>query len=158
MINSLSLFKLWYFLATGFGIGKKFSFIPVGTVASLVAIPIWWGLVYFLSYQIYFIFLIFSIVIGIYLCEKINSYIGMHDHQSIVWDEFVGMWVTLTVIPECSWFWIVVAFLLFRILDIVKPWPISWCDKSIAGGFGIIMDDILAGVVSIYVILFVMSI
>lgn len=154
----MSMFKLWYFFATGFGIGKAFNFIPVGTMASLVAIPIWWGLVYFLSYQGYLIFLIFSVIIGIYFCEKINILMEIHDHKSIVWDEFIGMWITLTIIPIYNWFWIVIAFLLFRIFDILKPWPISWCDKSVNGGFGIVIDDILAGIMSMCVILCFISV
>ncbi|ADV33636.1 phosphatidylglycerophosphatase A [Candidatus Blochmanniella vafra str. BVAF] len=151
--------KIMYFFATGFGIGKISIMMPVvGTIASLLAIPMWWGLVYFFSYQTYFIFLILGIIFGIYLCGKVTKFIGIHDHQSIVWDEFVGMWITLIVVPLYSWMWIVVAFLLFRVFDVIKPWPISWCDRVIKGGFGIIIDDILAGFISIHIILFFMQI
>lgn len=116
----------------------------------------WWGLVYFLSYWFYLIFIIISLSIGIYFCDQANKLIGVHDHKSIVWDEFVGMWITLIVVPIYSGFWIVVAFLLFRILDIMKPYPISWCDRKINGGFGIVIDDVCAGIISINIILFLM--
>lgn len=152
------LLKLWYFLATGFGIGIQFNYIPVGTVASLVAIPIWWILVYYFSYKVYFLFLIFGIIFGIYFCEKINNILGVHDHKSIVWDEFIGMWITLIIVPIYQWLWIVIAFVLFRMLDIIKPWPISWCDRVITGGLGVIVDDALAGIISMCIILCLMRI
>lgn len=151
------LCKLSYFLATGFGIGGIIpNTIPVGTVASLVAVPIWWVFIYFFSYRIYFIFLIFGTLIGIYCCEKINNSMDIHDHKSIVWDEFIGMWITLIVVPIYNWNWIVIAFMLFRILDIIKPWPISWVDRVVKGGIGIIMDDMLAGFLAMCIVISVM--
>lgn len=152
------ILRLWYLIAIGFGIGIISNKIPVGTVASLAAIPIWWILVYFFSYKGYLLFLILVIVIGIHCCDRINNVIGVHDHKSIVWDEFVGMWVTLTYVPYWNWLWISIAFVLFRVLDIAKPWPISWVDRVVKGGIGIIMDDILAGLISIYILLYLMKI
>lgn len=153
------LSRLWYFFATGFGIGTiENSYIPVGTVSSMFAIPVWWIILYFYSYKEYLIFLLFCIVLGIYCCDKTSKRIGVHDHRSIVLDEFIGMWITLIVIPTQSWLWIFLAFLLFRTLDIIKPWPISWCDRVVKGGFGIIIDDVLAGVFSICVLLLLMKI
>ncbi|WP_181950841.1 phosphatidylglycerophosphatase A [Blochmannia endosymbiont of Camponotus nipponensis] len=152
MLNNLKLSNICYFFATGFGLGT-ISWLPVGTVASLLAIPIWWVLMYLFSYDFYCLFLMIGIGVGIYFCDKTNKIIGIHDHKSIVWDEFVGMWITLIIVPIHSWLLIIVAFFLFRILDIIKPWPISWCDRRIRNGFGIIIDDILASIVSIYIIL-----
>lgn len=153
-------FKLWYFIATGFGLGNmSYSYcVPIGTLGSMVAIPIWWILIYFFSYKIFLIFLIFGIVIGIYTCDKINKIIGIHDHRSIIWDEFLGMWITLIVVPIYNGLWISIAFLLFRMFDIIKPWPIEWADRVIKGGLGIIIDDILAGLVSMFIIIWLINI
>ncbi|URJ27957.1 phosphatidylglycerophosphatase A family protein [Candidatus Blochmannia vicinus (nom. nud.)] len=149
-------YKIWYLFATGFGLGT-IDYMPVGTVASLLAIPIWWMLMYLFPYQFYFLFLITGIGFGVFFCDQATKIIGIHDHKSIVWDEFIGMWTILTIIPTDSWLWIIIAFLLFRILDITKPWPISWCDHTIKGGFGIIIDDILASVISVGIILSLMN-
>ena len=70
--------------------------------------------------------------------------LGVHDHGGIVWDEFVGLWVAMAFLPV-SPVSLVLGFSLFRFFDIVKPWPISWLDKNISGGLGIMIDDIAAG-------------
>lgn len=156
--NIRGLSKLWYFLATGCGVGTiSNNFIPVGTVSSIVAIPIWWIILNIFSYRIYLIFLIFIIIIGVYCCHKATKIIGVHDHKSIVLDECIGMWITLIVVPTYSMFWICCAVLLFRILDIIKPWPISWIDNTIQGGFGIVMDDVLAASLTVCLLLFLMN-
>jgi len=64
-----------------------------------------------------------------------------------VWDEFVGYWITMWLAPS-GWVYIIVGFILFRIFDILKPWPISWLDKHVEGGFGIMIDDVLAGILA----------
>jgi hypothetical protein len=73
---------------------------------------------------------------------------GTHDHGSIVWDEFVGMWITLMALPTMDWQWVAAGFVIFRIFDMWKPWPIRWFDRNIHGGMGIMVDDIVAGVIS----------
>lgn len=148
--------KIWYFFAIGFGLGK-IHYVPVGTVASLLAILVWWVLLYFFSYQFYVIFLFVGIGMGICFCDYANEIIGTHDHKSIVWDELVGMWITLTIVPMYSFFWVIFAFFLFRILDIMKPYPISWCDQKIEGGFGVMVDDICAGIMSICIMACLMN-
>ncbi len=70
---------------------------------------------------------------------------GVHDHGSIVWDEFVGFWITMIAVPAEP-LWVIAGFALFRLFDIAKPWPIKWLDKKVHGGFGIMIDDVLAGV------------
>jgi len=70
--------------------------------------------------------------------------LGTPDHSAIVWDEIVGYLLTMTLAPA-GWAWIAVGFVLFRFFDIVKPWPISWCDKHVHGGLGVMLDDLLAG-------------
>jgi phosphatidylglycerophosphatase A len=79
------------------------------------------------------------------LCGKVAEDLRVHDHEGIVWDEMVGMWITLWLVPE-GWGWLLVGFLLFRLFDILKPWPISWIDRHVHGGVGIMLDDVLAGV------------
>ncbi|VFS80805.1 phosphatidylglycerophosphatase A [Salmonella enterica subsp. enterica] len=67
------------------------------------------------------------------------------DHGSIVWDEFIGMWITLMALPTTDWQWVAAGFVIFRILDMWKPWPIRWFDRNVHGGMGIMIDDIVAG-------------
>jgi phosphatidylglycerophosphatase A len=82
-------------------------------------------------------------LIGIWICGESARRIGVHDHGGIVWDEIVGMYVTLFLAP-ISVVVFVLAFILFRIMDIVKPWPIRDLDHSMQGGLGIMLDDLLA--------------
>ncbi len=138
-----------HLLATCFGSGLS-SLMP-GTIGSLVAIPFWLLLIQ-LPWQIYLLLLVFSIYLGIYLCHQTTKDIQVHDHTSIVWDEFVGMLITLTMLPANNWEWLITGLVIFRILDIVKPWPISWFDLNIKGGIGIMIDDIIAGLLSVCII------
>jgi phosphatidylglycerophosphatase A len=68
----------------------------------------------------------------------------VHDHGGIVWDEFVGYWLTVVLLPK-TLFWMAAGFVAFRVLDIWKPWPIRLADRSVEGGFGVMLDDVLAG-------------
>ncbi|AIX50446.1 MULTISPECIES: phosphatidylglycerophosphatase A [Pantoea] len=135
----------WHLLATGFGSGLS-PFMP-GTVGSVAAIPFWW-LMTFLPLQLYSLVVLVGISVGVYLCHRTARDMGVHDHGSIVWDEFVGMWITLMAIPVLNGWWVLAGFVIFRIFDIWKPWPIRWFDKNVHGGMGIMVDDIIAGVVS----------
>ena len=77
---------------------------------------------------------------------------GVHDHGSIVWDEFVGVFIVLASIPTLSLLWIAIAFILFRFFDILKPYPIRYFDQKLESGFGIMVDDVLAAVYAVIVI------
>jgi len=88
-----------------------------------------------------------SFLSGVWLCGKTAEDLGVHDHGGIVWDEFVGYWITMFMAPQ-AWFWPLVGFVLFRILDIFKPWPIKWADQQVKGGMGIMLDDVLAGIMA----------
>ncbi len=99
-----------------------------------------------LQLVLYIVIVIAGFLIGIYLCDFSSQALGVHDHGGIVWDEFIGFWITMIAVPVVSWQWILAGFVLFRIFDIVKPWPVKLADKSIAGGFGIMIDDVLAGI------------
>ena len=86
-------------------------------------------------------------IAGIWICGRASEELGVHDHSGIVWDEFVGLWVALWAVPVEP-LWIVLGFIVFRLFDIVKPWPIGPLDRRVEGGFGIMIDDIVAGVFS----------
>jgi len=130
-------------LLLAFGFGSGLSKKAPGTVGSLVALVIW-ILIADLALIPYITFLIISGLIGVYICGVASEKLGVHDHGGIVWDEFVGLWITLFMLPV-GWYWIFIGFGLFRFFDIVKPWPVSWADKSLSGGMGIMVDDVLAG-------------
>ncbi|QOI11313.1 phosphatidylglycerophosphatase A [Blochmannia endosymbiont of Colobopsis nipponica] len=153
MKKKIQLFSLFHLLATVFGIGK-IPYMP-GSIASLLAIFVWLSLISY-SYYLYLFTLIFFLIFGCYCCHKTSKHIGVHDHQSIVLDEFIGMWIALAGVPTSHWYCLALSFFLFRILDICKPWPINWLDKVMKGGIGIMIDDIAAGMLTsviLYVIL-----
>jgi phosphatidylglycerophosphatase A len=130
-----------HFLAFGFGSGA--APIAPGTFGTLAAVPLYL-LLDMLALPFYLIALVVSFGLGIYLCDKTSKDIGVHDHGGIVWDEFVGYWITMLVAPS-GWVWVVVGFALFRFFDIVKPFPIGWLDRRVDGGLGIMIDDAVAG-------------
>lgn len=144
-INPSFTFLLKYppaFFAFGFGSGLSPK-MP-GTIGTLAAIPLYLGLS-FLPWWGFLGAIVISSVVGIWLCGVTATKLGVHDHGGIVWDEFVGYWITMFCAPA-GWQWIVLGFVLFRIFDILKPWPISIVDKKVGGGWGIMFDDILAGI------------
>ena len=133
-----------HLLAFGFGSGA--APIAPGTWGTLAAVLIYWPLSQ-LSSDHYLLMLLVTSLMGIYICGQTAKDLGVHDHGSIVWDEFVGFWITMFAAPV-GWVWVVVGFILFRFFDIIKPWPISWIDTKITGGFGIMLDDVIAGVMA----------
>lgn len=136
----------WHLLATGFGSGL--SPILPGTMGSLAAIPFWLLLIQ-LPWQLYLFVVLFSIAIGVSICHRTAKDMQTHDHGSIVWDEFVGMWITLAALPTNNWQWIAIGFVVFRLFDMWKPWPIRWFDRYVHGGLGIMVDDIVAALFSV---------
>lgn len=140
--DKINLKNPWHLLATGFGSGL--SPIVPGTMGTVAAIP-FYLLMAQLPFSAYLIITLVAAAVGITICQKTSDDMGIHDHGSIVWDEFVGFWITMAVAPVASLQWILAGFVLFRFFDMVKPWPISWLDKQVHGGLGIMVDDILAG-------------
>jgi phosphatidylglycerophosphatase A len=132
----------YYFFAFGFGSGLAPK--APGTFGTLAAIPLYW-LIQDLSWPIYVSWLIVTFALGVYWCDLAAKKLGVHDHGGIVWDEFVGYWITMFLAPK-HWLYVLLGFVLFRFFDILKPWPINWLDRKIGGGFGIMVDDALAGV------------
>ena len=138
----------WHLLAFGFGSGLAPK--APGTFGTLAAIPLYLLLQY-LSLPLYLAVVLVACIIGITICGKTSSDLGVHDHPGIVWDEFCGYWITMIAAPT-GWQWIVVGFVLFRIFDIWKPWPISVADKKLHGGLGIMLDDVIAGVFALAIL------
>ncbi len=135
----------WYFLALGFG--SLLAPKAPGTFGTLAALPVYLVLSQF-SPVVYLSSVLLAFVFGVWLCEHVANDMKVKDPGCIVWDEFVGLWITLFLLPV-GWYWIVIGFGLFRFFDIVKPWPVSWADKSLTGGMGIMVDDVLAGFYSL---------
>ena len=130
----------------GLGLGSGLTGFAPGTFGTLAAIPLWL-LMAGQSLLIQCVIIVVASIIGIYFCGKTASDLGSHDHGAIVWDEFVGFWITMLFAPA-GWLWIVIGFILFRLFDILKPWPISYLDKHVHGGLGIMIDDIVAGLLA----------
>jgi phosphatidylglycerophosphatase A len=133
------------FTAVGFGSGLS-PFAP-GTAGTLLTVP----LVYFLQQQDYLLYvtvMVFVLLTGSWVCGYAARKLQVHDHSGIVYDEVAGFLVTMSMAPP-GWEWMLAGFVLFRFFDAVKPWPISWLDKNLHGGFGILFDDVIAGIFSL---------
>jgi phosphatidylglycerophosphatase A len=130
------------FLAVGFGAGL--SPVAPGTMGTIVAIPLALLLQPFpLAVKLTLVAVLF--VAGIYLCGQTSRRLGVHDHGGIVWDEIVGFMLCTLAAPATLMGYLL-AFGLFRVFDIFKPWPISLADQKLHGGFGIMADDIIAAI------------
>jgi len=137
-----------HFFGLGFGAGlaKK----APGTVGTLIGLPLFWFIsAYSLPTQFTVIAVLF--VIGVPICAITGKALGVPDHGSIVWDEIVAMMLVLAFTPS-QWQWWLVAFLLFRLFDIWKPFPIRQCDAKLKNGFGVMFDDLLAAIYAILVL------
>ena len=132
----------WCFLAFGFGTGLA-PFAP-GTFGTLAAVPLY-GLLAGLSPAAYLSVVLVLFLAGLPICQRCEDRLGVHDHSGIVWDEIVGYLLTLAAVRP-SWQAVAMGFLLFRLFDILKPWPIYRLDRTVRGGLGIMLDDAVAGV------------
>tara|TARA_R110002012_G_scaffold50299_1_gene130182 strand:- start:1155 stop:1643 length:489 start_codon:yes stop_codon:yes gene_type:complete len=138
----VSLANPIHFLALGFGSGLAPK--APGTFGTIAAVPLVCLLAYSTTLTGYLLVTLIASVIGIWLCGKTAKDMMVHDDSSIVWDEIAGLLITMIAVP-LSWQTLLLGFVLFRIFDILKPWPISYLDARVHGGFGIMIDDILAG-------------
>ena len=158
--NATMLDRVVYWLGIGLGSGlPRRAPGTWGTVGGLiVAIPLM-----SLGFLPFLILTILSCIVGIWICGRTSELMQGHDDPHIVWDEWSGVWITLLpfsymgvattsfwqdVSQTLSIFAIAIAFILFRFFDIVKPPPIGWADKKVAGGLGIMLDDIIAGIMA----------
>ena len=137
-----------HFFAFGFGSGAAPK--APGTFGTLAAIPLYLLLAQLPLYG-YLAALVATFAFGVYVCDRAAQDMQVHEHGGIVWDEFVGFWITMAFLPV-HWVWIVSGFVLFRLFDILKPFPISWLDKRVKGGFGIMIDDVLAGLFALAIL------
>ena len=115
-----------------------------GTVGTLAAIPLYL-LISGFSLPAYLAMVILVTLVGTWASDRLSRELGQHDHSGIVIDEVAGFLITMAFAAITS-FTLVAGFLLFRFFDIVKPWPIRALDERVGGGFGIMLDDIIAGV------------
>lgn len=161
--------KLIYWLGIGLGSGlPKRAAGTWGTVGGLVvAIPMLW-----LGFWGFLAVTVVGALVGSYICGKTSDLMGVHDDPHIVWDEWVGMWVSLLPILWLHFYddgllqghqlslllLYFAAFVAFRFFDILKPFPIKWVDKNVSGGFGILIDDILAGLMAGVVLIVFVSV
>lgn len=126
-----------------FGFGAGLSPRAPGTAGTVLGVFIYLALAPLaLEYYVAVCGILF--LAGTWICGKTARDLAVHDHGGIVFDEIVGFLVAMIALPP-AWPWILAGFLLFRVLDIVKPWPIGWLDRRVRGGFGIMLDDLLAG-------------
>lgn len=137
------------FLALGFGSGLAPR--APGTAGTLVAVPLAWFLKS-LPLAAYGGVLVVCLVIGAWVCGRVGSRIGVTDHGALVWDEFVGYWLAVALVPR-HWAWLLAGFVLFRILDIFKPWPIRALERRVPGGWGVMLDDLVAGFMTLLLLM-----
>ncbi len=136
----------------GFGFGSGLSPKAPGTAGTLMAVPLVWLALSGLGLWAYLALTLVVALVGIPICGASSRKLGVHDHGDIVWDEFAGLFVTalpLALWPQTyalSLLNMGLAFAWFRVFDVLKPWPISWFDRQVHGGLGIMLDDLLAGV------------
>jgi phosphatidylglycerophosphatase A len=150
-INNAQLKDPVQFLALGFGSGLA-PFAP-GTFGSVVGLVLAWAVAIPGFAFAAFATLLVTIA-GFWICGEAARRLGVHDHPAIVWDEIAGMMITMLAAPTQWWGWIA-GFLLFRLFDIAKPWPIREIDHGIGGGAGIMLDDIVAGILAALVLMLV---
>ena len=143
--NSILLRTPSGWLASGFGSGL--SPVAPGTAGSLAALLPAWLYCEYLPFNIWVtvIVILLAFILGCVICQNAGRQLGVHDHGALVWDEFVGQWLVLLVVTPTVVNWLL-AFALFRLFDIWKPWPIGYFDKKVSGGFGVMLDDVLAAI------------
>ena len=130
-----------------FGLGTGLSPFAPGTMGTLIAIPIFL-LLSTQSVPFYLVFISIAFFIGCWSSAYTAKSLNVHDHPGIVIDEIVGYLITMISVPT-NWYWVILGFVLFRIFDIWKPWPISVADQRVKGGIGIMLDDVLAGILGL---------
>jgi phosphatidylglycerophosphatase A len=143
-------------VASGFGSGL--SPVAPGTAGSLAAV-LPWLVLRDLPLAYYALVLVAAFALGVWACGWVVEALKVSDPGVAVWDEFVGLWIALGPFVWHSgrhWMWIIGGFILFRLFDIWKPWPVSWADRSVGGGLGVMLDDVLAGLYAALVLTLLM--
>jgi phosphatidylglycerophosphatase A len=137
-------------IATGFGVGL----LPVtpGSWGSLLALPFAWAIVAAAGKIGLAVAVLCALALGTWAANRVIAESGLHDPGAIVVDEIAGQWIVLLGAPQRFWTY-ALAFLFFRLFDILKPWPVGWADRKVGGGFGVMLDDLLAAVYAVLVLL-----
>jgi len=130
-----------HFVACGFGSGL--SPRAPGTAGTLAAWALFPLLAATLPESLLLLILAIFFVLGIIVADRTGRDLGVSDHGAIVWDEMVPFWLVLVLTPP-GLVWQALAFVLFRFFDIVKPPPVGWADSKVKGGFGVMLDDLIA--------------
>jgi len=141
-------------LACGFGSGL--APVAQGTFGSLAAI-LPWLLLRQLSLPLNVLVIVIGFAVGVWACDVAGRALGVDDHRSLVWDEFIGQWIALLPALLGPWWAVVLGFALFRLFDVWKPWPIRYLDQHLKGGLGVMMDDVIAGVFAAIVLWLVLA-
>ncbi|WP_084493548.1 phosphatidylglycerophosphatase A family protein [Brackiella oedipodis] len=145
--------------AVAFGFGAGLIKPGPGTWGSILAFLLWLPLKHILDNEWLIVaFLTLGFVFGCYACHKTGKYLRVHDYGGIVWDEMIALWLVLFVITpvQHNLLWSVLALLIFRIYDIFKPWPIKTLDCSLKNGLGVMLDDILAALYTLFTLAILM--
>ena len=119
-----------HLMAFGFGAGLVHR--GPGTAGTVIGVALYW-VIRDWSLLSYCLTILLGFVFGTWICGRAAQALQADDHPGIVWDEMVGFLAAMTAVPR-AWPWVLAAFLLFRLLDIWKPWPIGWLDRNLGGG------------------------
>lgn len=130
-------------LACGFGSGL--APVAQGTFGSLAALLPWLLLRQY-SLPLNVVVIVIGFAVGVWACDIAGRALGVDDHRSLVWDEFIGQWIALLPALVAPWWTIALGFALFRLFDVWKPWPIRYVDRHLKGGLGVMTDDVIAGI------------
>lgn len=136
------------FLATGLGAGLAPR--APGTFGTLAAVP-FAILLKSLPLTMFAAAWLALMLAGVALCQAAGRRLGVPDHGAIVWDEMVGYWLAVALVP-LHWAWLAAGFVLFRVFDIAKPWPVGWLERRAPGGWGVMLDDVAAGAMTLGVL------
>lgn len=139
----------WVFVSAGFGSGMIRP--APGTWGSVFGVLVWWYALAGLAWPIQLLATVLVFALGTWTTSKVIEQYGVHDPGAVVVDEVVGVWLALLMVPQ-SLPMVALGFGLFRFFDIVKPWPVSWADRSVPGAFGVMLDDVLAGLLACLVL------
>ena len=150
----------WMHVIISTGLGSGFFPGAPGTFAGFIALLIWYGLYLSLSPHILVVttllLIVVTTVVGVWTSNVMEKYWG-EDPRAVVIDEYVGTWIPLLVAPSNGHtLWMaILGFAMFRVIDIFKPLGCRWIDQNVKGGWGVMLDDVLAGVYALLIVLMV---
>lgn len=134
-----------------FGLGSGLVPKMPGTIGTVAGLVLYLWLAPVQDWRLYLAIVVAGFILGVFICSYTSRALQVHDHGGIVWDEIVGYWIAMFLVPK-TLLWALVGFCLFRLFDIWKPWPISVADSKVQGGLGIMLDDVIAGLFSLLII------